>query len=177
MLGQVDAVAHGVFAHVADDVGKLQGTPEHVGVGGGLLLRLPENACRNFAHNACNQVAVLLQAVYIGVACLVQIAVAAFNNCHEVLLRDAKCASQWHKRLHDGVAGLACVALLDFVRPPCQFGSGYARFADLIDYVIYLAAKGVKSCNGSAALGWQKQKSIVKAAACGGGFLLHICLW
>jgi hypothetical protein len=51
-----------VVAHVADDVGELQGQAQLVGVGHGLRLGAAEDACGHLADHAGHQVAVALQA-------------------------------------------------------------------------------------------------------------------
>jgi hypothetical protein len=59
---QVDAAALRVFAYITDDVGELQGLAEFVGVLGGALVGLTEDAGRDFADHACDKMAVFLQA-------------------------------------------------------------------------------------------------------------------
>ena len=59
---QVDAAALRVFADIANDVGQLQGLAEFVGVLCGALIGLAKDAGRDFADDACNQVAIFLQA-------------------------------------------------------------------------------------------------------------------
>ena len=78
--GQVNAPAHRVFAHVADDIGQLQRLPELVGVGGGLSLGLTKYLRCYFSDDACNQMAVALQRREVEVAGLRQVHLAAFNH-------------------------------------------------------------------------------------------------
>ena len=173
---QVDAATHGVFAHVANDVGELQGAAQPVGVFGGLRLGLPKDAGRYFAHHARNQVAVLVQLLPIGVAVQVQIHMAALDDGEQVPRLDAKPLGMRHQRQHDGVAGFAGKGLLHFVRPPAQLGSGNVGFGYFIHHIIHFTAKRVKSRNGGAFRLGQKQKGVIKAAARRDGFFLYVCL-
>ena len=87
---QIDATTHGVFAHVANDVGELKGQPQLVRVGSGLGVGLPKNAGRHFAHHTSHQVAVVLQLGIAQVAGLVQVHFAAVNHVQQVWSLDAK---------------------------------------------------------------------------------------
>ena len=65
---QVNAPAHRVFPHIAQDVGELQGLAQLVGVLGGLRVGLAEDAGRHFTHHAGHQVAIALLAGVVAVA-------------------------------------------------------------------------------------------------------------
>ena len=174
---QVDAPAQAVFAHVADDVGELEGEAEFVGIGGGLGLRLAEDLRRHFAHDARHQMAVALQAWEVEVAGLLQVHLAAFNHGLQVARLDAVISGQRHQRFHDGVRGRACVRLVHFGLPPSQLGARHARVVHLVHHIVHLAAKGVEGGDGGAPRFGQKEEGVIKTAARGGGFLLDVLFW
>jgi hypothetical protein len=78
--GQVDAAAHGVFAHVADDVGELESQAQLVRVFGGARVGLAKDARRHLAHDARHQVAIALEAGKVEVAGLLQVHLAAVDH-------------------------------------------------------------------------------------------------
>ena len=120
--------------------------------------------------------AVVLQLLAVGVAVLVQVHVAAFDDGEQMPRLDAKMRRMRHQRLHHGVAGAACKSLLHFMRPPAQLGGCQFGLRYFVHNIIHLAAKGIERSNGCALLGGQKQKSVIKAAACRNGFFLYIRL-
>ena len=171
---QVDAPAPGVFAHVADDVGELQRLAQGVGVVGGLLLRLAEDARRHFAHDAGHEVAVALQVGVIEVTGLMQVHLAAFDHRLQMALFDAEFATEVHDGLHDRMARVACISLGHFGLPPGQLGLGHACIHHVVDYIVHFAAEGVKGRDGGALALGQEEKGVVKAAAGGGGLVLNV---
>lgn len=142
--GQVNAPAHRVLAHVADDVGELESQAQGVGVGGGLVLALSKNACRHFAHHTGHQMAVALETRVVEVTGLGQVHLAAFNHRQQMAGLDAKFMGAGHERLHHRVLGRACKGALDFGLPPSQLGRRHAWVGHFIDHIIDFTAKSVK---------------------------------
>ena len=162
---QVNAAAQGVFAHVADDVGHLQGLAEAVCVVGCGRVLLAEDARRHLAHLARHQVAIALQAGVVEVAGLFQVHLAAFDDGQQVARLDAVGCGVRHQRLHCGVCGLALEGLQHLATPPGQLVLGDARVGHFIDHIVHLAAKAIKGCDGCAPGPGQEQKGVIEAAA------------
>ena len=173
---QVNAIAHGVFAHVADDVGQLKRQPQLVRVGGGGRVGLAENARRHFADNARHQVAIALQRGKVEVAVLRQIHLAAFDDGQQVARLDAVEGGVGHQRFHHRMRRVAREGLGDFALPPAQLGLGHAGIGDFINDIVDFTAEGVKGGDGGAPFLGQEQEGVIKTAAGCGGFLLDIVL-
>ncbi|MOA21903.1 hypothetical protein D3C78_1424210 [compost metagenome] len=134
-------------------------------VGRGGVVGLAEDACRDFADHAGDQMAVALQAHIVQVARLVQIHLAAVDHGLQVRLRDAVLRGTGHQRLHHRVRGLACIGFGNFTLPPGELGRCHAGVGDFVHDIVDLAAKGVERRNGRAARLGQKKEGVIKAAA------------
>ena len=178
--GQIDAAALCVFANVADDVCELQGKAEFVGVLGGALIALAEDAGRDFADDACDEVAIFLQAGVIQIARLREVHLAAFDHSLQVALFDIEGFAVRQEGEQGGVAiGFDFwrgKSLADFLRPPGELGGGDAGLAHFIDDIIDLAAKRIKRGDSGAALFGEEEEGVIKAAARLRGFLLNVLL-
>ena len=136
----------------------------------------PNNARPRLTHHAGHQVAVLLQVAVVEVTVLIQVHLAAVDDCQQVARFDAEGGRVGHQRLQRGMFSLAAEGLTHLGPPPGQLGLRDTQVADLVHHVVDLAAEGVERGDGGAPLGRQKQEGVIEAAAGGGGFLLGVVL-
>ena len=173
---QVDAAAGGVFAHVAHDVGQLEGQAQAVRVVGGLRIGLAEDARGDFADHARHQVAVLPQVGEVEVAVLVQVHLAAVDDRQQVPGLDAVDGGVRHEGLQRRVFRAAGIGFGHGLAPPAELGLGDARVLYLVDHVVHLAAESVEGGDGRPPRRRQEQEGVIEAAAGGCGLLLGVIL-
>ena len=171
---QVDATAAGVLAHVADDVGELEGKAEVVGVFERLAVGVAEDLGRQQADHAGHPVAVEVEGLPVEVAGLVEVHLHAVDDFEQLLHGQREALDDVLERLADRVLGLAAEHLAHLVAPPVELGLGDLQVVAFVHHVVDLAAEGVEGGDRLAPLGRQEHEAVVEAGAAAGGFFLAV---
>ena len=170
LLRQVDTPEPGVLAHVADDVGKLEGQPQPVGVLQRLRILIAEDGGRHLADHAGSPTTVELQPFEIQVAFTIQVHAHAVDDLHQLAAAQTIRLQERLQGTRDGMGGCPVKKGAHFLGPPVELAPGHIAIALRIGHVIDLAAVGVERGDGAPPLGRQEEKAVVEA-----GTTLH-CL-